>query len=69
MHGKVLAVMVKPGDRVTKGQRLAIVEAMKMEHSLTAPNAGRIGEIAISVGSQVAEGAKLMTIQPTEDAN
>ncbi len=41
MHGKVVAVFVKPGDRVEKGQRLAIVEAMKMEHALVAPATAR----------------------------
>ena len=42
MHGKVLAVLVAEGDKVEKGQRLAIIEAMKMEHALTAPRAGRV---------------------------
>ena len=41
MHGKVLALLVAEGDSVVKGQRLAIIEAMKMEHALTAPHAGR----------------------------
>ena len=43
MHGKVLALLVAQGDKVEKGQRLAIIEAMKMEHALTAPRAGRVG--------------------------
>jgi 3-methylcrotonyl-CoA carboxylase alpha subunit len=49
---------------VEKGQRLVIVEAMKMEHALTAPHGGRVAGIAVAAGSQVAEGAKLMTIEP-----
>jgi 3-methylcrotonyl-CoA carboxylase alpha subunit len=69
MHGKVLAVLVKAGDEVTKGQRLAIIEAMKMEHTVTAPCLGRVSEVAVLPGAQVAEGAKLMTIHPTEDSN
>ena len=63
MHGKVLALLVGNGDRVEKGQRLAIIEAMKMEHALTAPRGGRVAGIAVAAGSQVAEGAKLMTIE------
>jgi len=63
MHGKVLALLVSNGEQVEKGQRLAIVEAMKMEHALTAPHSGRVAGIAVTVGSQVAEGAKLMTIE------
>jgi 3-methylcrotonyl-CoA carboxylase alpha subunit len=67
MHGKVLALLVANGDRVERGQRLAILEAMKMEHALTAPRAGRIAEIAVEAGSQVAEGAKLMTVEQVDE--
>jgi 3-methylcrotonyl-CoA carboxylase alpha subunit len=63
MHGKVLALLVVDGDRVEKGQRLAVVEAMKMEHALTARRAGRVTGIAVAAGQQVAEGARLMTIE------
>jgi 3-methylcrotonyl-CoA carboxylase alpha subunit len=63
MHGKVLALLVSNGEQVEKGQRLVIVEAMKMEHALTAPHGGRVAGIAVASGSQVAEGAKLMTIE------
>src|SRR4029079_2841456 len=63
MHGKVLALLVAEGDQVEKGQRLAIVEAMKMEHALTARRAGRVTGVAVSVGAQVAEGARLMTVE------
>ena len=62
MHGKVLALLVADGDRVEKGQRLAVIEAMKMEHALTARGPGRVAGIAVAVGAQVAEGARLMTI-------
>jgi 3-methylcrotonyl-CoA carboxylase alpha subunit len=64
MHGKVLALMVAEGDSVVKGQRLAIVEAMKMEHALTAPITGIVAGIAVQEGAQVAEGARLMDIRP-----
>jgi 3-methylcrotonyl-CoA carboxylase alpha subunit len=65
MHGKVLAILVEPGAAVKRGQRLAVIEAMKMEHSLTAPVDGTVAEIAVRPQAQVAEGAKLMVIEPT----
>jgi 3-methylcrotonyl-CoA carboxylase alpha subunit len=55
--------MVSAGESVVKGQRLAIIEAMKMEHALVAPRDGRVAEVAVVAGSQVAEGARLMTIE------
>jgi 3-methylcrotonyl-CoA carboxylase alpha subunit len=64
MHGKVLGVLVAQGERVTRGQRLAIIEAMKMEHTLHAPIEGTVTEIAVAVNAQVQEGAKLMLIEP-----
>jgi 3-methylcrotonyl-CoA carboxylase alpha subunit len=66
MHGKLVAVFVRPGDRVEKGQRLAIVEAMKMEHVLVAPSDAEVAEIAAEPGAQVAEGARLIVLK-TED--
>ncbi|MDP4021036.1 acetyl/propionyl/methylcrotonyl-CoA carboxylase subunit alpha [Methylobacterium sp. NEAU 140] len=62
MHGKVVALFAGPGDRVAKGQRLAIVEAMKMEHQLLAPADGTVGAVLVEAGAQVAEGAKLITL-------
>jgi 3-methylcrotonyl-CoA carboxylase alpha subunit len=62
MHGKLLAILVEAGATVAKGQRVAIVEAMKMEHSLLAPVAGKVMEIRAAAGSQVAEGADIMVI-------
>jgi 3-methylcrotonyl-CoA carboxylase alpha subunit len=64
MHGKVLEVLVSAGDAVRKGQRLAVIEAMKMEHALSAPRDGIVADLRVSAGSQVAEGALLMTIEP-----
>jgi 3-methylcrotonyl-CoA carboxylase alpha subunit len=63
MHGKVLAILVRPGASVSKGQRLAVIEAMKMEHALIAPFDGTVAEISATPGGQVAEGAKVMTIE------
>jgi len=62
MHGKVLAVLVEEGAAVTRGQRLAIIEAMKMEHTLVAPLDGTVSEIAVEKDTQVAEGAKIMLV-------
>jgi 3-methylcrotonyl-CoA carboxylase alpha subunit len=64
MHGKVLDVLVSPGETVRKGQRLALIEAMKMEHALTAPWDGIVADVSVTAGSQVAEGAELMRIDP-----
>jgi 3-methylcrotonyl-CoA carboxylase alpha subunit len=63
MHGKVLAVFVDEGAQVERGQRVAIIEAMKMEHTLTAPIDGTVTELTATANSQVAEGAKLMVIK------
>src|ERR1700730_3320931 len=62
MHGKVLSIEVKVGERVSKGQRLGVIEAMKMEHALTSPLDGTVSEVAVSAGDQVAERAKLLVI-------
>jgi 3-methylcrotonyl-CoA carboxylase alpha subunit len=64
MHGKVLTILVEPGTRVTRGQRVAIIEAMKMEHTLVAPTDGIVADIAVSQDAQVAEDAKIMRIEP-----
>ena len=63
MHGKLLAILVKPGEAVRKGHRLAVIEAMKMEHGLTAPFDGVVGEIVAETGSQLAEGARILQIE------
>ena len=64
MHGKVLGLFVEKGEAVTRGQRLAIIEAMKMEHTLTAAIDGTVSEIAVVKDAQVGEGAKVMVITP-----
>ncbi len=63
MHGKVLAIEVAKGDRVARGQRLAVIEAMKMEHALLAQADGVVADIAVEAGAQVAEGTRLLVIQ------
>jgi 3-methylcrotonyl-CoA carboxylase alpha subunit len=66
MHGRVLEVDVAVGDRVAAGQRLAVIEAMKMEHTLRAPFAGTVTEVPVGAGNQVVEGARIMVIEPSE---
>ena len=64
MHGKVVAINVEIGDKVVKGQKLAIVEAMKMEHALVARFDGRVTQILATRGAQVAQGASIIAIEP-----
>lgn len=59
MPGKVTQLSVKAGQAVTKGQPLLTLEAMKMEHALTAPFDGTVDEVAVELGAQVSEGALL----------
>jgi len=66
MHGKVLALLVEQGARVVRGQRVAVIEAMKMEHTLVAPLDGTVAEITVAPHEQVPEGAKIMLIEPRE---
>src|SRR5947207_3406066 len=68
MHGKVLAIFVTAGASVTKGERVAVVEAMKMEHALLAPHDGVVAEIAVEAGAQVAEGARILSIEASAGA-
>jgi 3-methylcrotonyl-CoA carboxylase alpha subunit len=63
MPGKVVSFDVKAGDKVTKGQRVAVMEAMKMEHAITAPADGVVSELLYAAGEQVAEGAALLTLK------
>ncbi|MBS0614690.1 MAG: hypothetical protein JSS24_16095, partial [Proteobacteria bacterium] len=60
LPGTVVAVHVNPGEEVKRGTPLVTVEAMKMEHTLTAPHDGRITRVAQAVGDRVAEGVVLI---------
>jgi 3-methylcrotonyl-CoA carboxylase alpha subunit len=66
MHGKVLGLLVEKGSRVVRGERVAVIEAMKMEHTLVAPLDGTVAEITVAIDEQVPEGAKIMLIEPKE---
>ncbi len=63
MPGKVVAFLVQAGERVARGQPLAVMEAMKMEHTLAAPRDGTVAELLYAVGDQVAEGAELLRLE------
>ncbi len=63
MHGKVLELLADVGDRVAIGQRLAVIEAMKMEHTLRAPFAGVVVQVPVRIGSQVVERAPIMVLE------
>jgi biotin carboxyl carrier protein len=63
MPGVVTKVMVVVGDEVTKGQPLVAIEAMKMEHQIRAPRAGRVKSVAASPGLMVQSGAVLVELE------
>jgi 3-methylcrotonyl-CoA carboxylase alpha subunit len=62
MPGKVISFHVKAGDKVKRGQALAVMEAMKMEHTLHAPRDGQVLELLYAAGDQVAEGGELLRL-------
>jgi 3-methylcrotonyl-CoA carboxylase alpha subunit len=64
MPGKVIAILVAPGDRVEHGQGVLVIEAMKMETTLAADVDGEVARVAASVGETVDGGALLVEITP-----
>jgi 3-methylcrotonyl-CoA carboxylase alpha subunit len=62
MPGTVVSFAVKAGDKVTRGQPLAVMEAMKMEHTIAAPADGVVQELMYAPGDQVTEGAELLKL-------
>ncbi len=67
MPGVITKVMVVVGDEVTKGQPLVALEAMKMEHQIRAPRAGRVKSVAASPGTMVQAGAVLVEMDASGD--
>ena len=63
MPGKVVRVLVKPGDEVKARQGLVVVEAMKMENELRAARDGRVRDVAVKEGQSVDAGAVLLTVE------
>ncbi|MFF9396314.1 acetyl-CoA carboxylase biotin carboxylase subunit [Streptomyces griseoluteus] len=68
MPGTVTVVKVAVGDEVEAGQSLLVVEAMKMEHVVSAPHAGTVAELDVTPGSTVAMDQVLAVIAPREEA-
>lgn len=66
MPGVLKAVFVSAGDQVVEGERLAILEAMKMEHTLVAARSGRVAEVLGAQGKQVEAGAALVRLEEDE---
>ena len=64
MPGTVIAVKATPGQRVSAGEPLGVLEAMKMEHTLLAPRDGTVSLVGAAVGEQVAIGAVLFEVEP-----
>ena len=63
MNGRVVALAVGEGEKVEPGQRLAVVEAMKMEHALVAPHAGVVRDLTVDFGDQVDMGERIMRVE------
>jgi biotin carboxyl carrier protein len=63
MPGKIVKLLVKPGDRVEPRQGLVVVEAMKMENELRARGTGTVAEVRVKEGSSVEAGAILITLE------
>jgi biotin carboxyl carrier protein len=63
MPGKIVKILVKPGDEVKEGQGLVVVEAMKMENELKSPKAGKVVELFAKEGTAVESNAKLVVVE------
>jgi biotin carboxyl carrier protein len=63
-----VAVPVTVGQQVAAGDTLMVIEAMKMEHTITAPYAGTVGALHFAQGDRVPEGSQLLELSRTSDA-
>jgi geranyl-CoA carboxylase alpha subunit len=63
MNGRIVAVHTKPGDAVKRGQRLVVLEAMKMQHEITAGRDGKVATVAVREGDQVATRQLLVDLE------
>ena len=66
MHGQLLSIDVAAGEAVQKGQRIAVLEAMKMQHEIIAPGDGCVVEVAASAGKQIGAGDVIMMLELDE---
>lgn len=67
MAGKIIRLLVQPGEPVKAGATLLILEAMKMEHQITAPHDGIVTRLLCSEGDQVTAGTELVMLEPVTD--
>ena len=63
-HASVWSIAVQAGDRVARGQRMVIVESMKMEIAVSAPEDGTVVEVLCAHGAQVTAGQSLVFLRP-----
>jgi biotin carboxyl carrier protein len=68
MPGKIVRILVSPGDEVEAGQGVIVVEAMKMQNEMKSPRAGRVASIPVKENESVAAGAVLAVIEPAQTA-
>jgi len=68
MNGSVVTLLVEPGTQVSKGDALMVMEAMKMEHTLSAPADGEVEEFFFTAGDLVSQGAELLKFSATEES-
>jgi geranyl-CoA carboxylase alpha subunit len=67
MNGRIVAVLAKPGEKVAKGQRIVVLEAMKMQHEIAAGRDGVLAEIPVKEGDQVTTRQLLAALEPGRD--
>ena len=63
MPGRVLTVSVKPGDSVSRGQALMVIESMKMENTVASPRDGTVRAVLVSEGAAVQHGQSLVEFE------
>jgi 3-methylcrotonyl-CoA carboxylase alpha subunit len=66
MSGKLFTLVAQAGVVVEKGAPLLVLEAMKMEHTITAPGRGKVTTFRVAAGDQVADGAELVVFQEVD---
>ena len=67
MPGRIVSILVEPGESVREGQAVLVLEAMKMEHTLTAPAAGTVEEVRFAAGDLVDEATELVVLAARTD--
>ena len=68
INGRVSKIFVAPGARVSEGDSVAVVEAMKMEHVLSSPRSGTLADVRVEEGAQVNQGEVIASLEAEEAA-